>query len=48
MNIGNITLKFVGIFAGLLQYFPKNRAILAQKLGEEKKFVKIRFLLFYD
>ena len=31
-------LKFVGsILSGLLKYFPKNRAILVQKLGEEKK-----------
>ena len=28
--------------------FSKNRAILVQKLGEEKKIVKIRFRLFYD
>ena len=28
--------KIIGIFTGLLQYFPKNRAILVQKLGEEK------------
>ena len=27
----------MGIFTGLLQYFPKNRAMLVQKLGEEKK-----------
>ena len=27
----------VGIITGFLQYFPKNRAILVQKLGEEKK-----------
>ena len=26
-------------FTGLLQYFPKKRAILVQKLGEEKKSV---------
>ena len=27
----------VGILSGLLQYFPKNRVILIQKLGAEKK-----------
>ena len=27
----------VGILSGLLQYLPKNRAILVQKLGAEKK-----------
>jgi hypothetical protein len=32
----------------LLQYFPKHRAILVQKLGEEKEVVKIRFRLFSD
>ena len=37
----------VGIFIGLLQYLPKNRAILVQKLGEEI-IVKIRFRLFKD
>ena len=37
----------VGILSGLLQYFPKNRAILLQKYGAEKKIVKIRFRLFY-
>ena len=31
----------VDIFTRLLQYFPKNRAILVQKLGEEKKFSAI-------
>ena len=25
-----------GIITGLLQYFPKNRALLVQKLGDEK------------
>ena len=30
----------VGIFTGFLQYFPKNRAILVQKLGEESKLSK--------
>ena len=34
----------VGIFTWLLQYFPKNRDILVQKLWGEKKVVKIRFL----
>ena len=35
---GHITLKVlsVGIFTGLLQYFPKDRAILVQKLGKKK------------
>ena len=42
---GHIMLKFL---FGLLQYFPKNRAILVQDLGEEKKIVKIRFQLFKD
>ena len=43
---GHIKLKLsVGIFTGLLQYLPKNRAILVQKLGG-KKIVKNRFLLF--
>jgi len=27
----------VGIFTGLLQYFPKNRAILVQRLGKKEK-----------
>ena len=38
LKYGHITLKFlsVGISSGLLQYFPKNRAILVQKLGAEK------------
>ena len=30
----------VDILSGLLQYFPKNRAILGQKLGDEKKLLK--------
>ena len=30
----------------MLQYFPKNRAILVQKLGEEKKFSKSVFGYF--
>ena len=30
----------VGIFTWLLQYFPKNRAILVQKLWGEKKLSK--------
>ena len=30
----------VGIFTCLLQYFPKNRAILVQKLWGEKKLSK--------
>ena len=33
----------VGIFTWLLQYFPKNTAILVQKLGEEKKLSKSVF-----
>ena len=41
-------LKFVGILSWLLQYFPKNRAILFQKLGVDKKFVKIRFPPFCE
>ena len=28
------------IFTGLLQYFPKNWAILFQKLGKEKRIAK--------
>ena len=30
----------VGTLSGLLQYFPKNRAILVQKLGADKKLSK--------
>ena len=30
----------VGILSGLLQYFPKNRAIFVQKLGGRKKLSK--------
>ena len=30
----------------MLQYFPKNRAILVQKLGEEKKLSKSAFGYF--
>jgi len=30
----------VGILSGLLQYFPKNRTILVQKLEVEKKLFK--------
>ena len=33
----------VGIFTWLLQYFPKNRAILVQKLWGEKKLSKSVF-----
>ena len=34
----HITLKFVSRYlSGLLQYFPKNRAILVQKLEAEKE-----------
>ena len=36
----------VGIFTWLLQYFPKNRAILAQKLWGEKKLSKSVFGYF--
>ena len=45
---GNITLKFlsVGIFTCLSQYFPKNRAILVQKLWGEKKLSKSVFGYF--
>ena len=44
---GHITLKFVnGIFTWLLQYFPKNRAILVQKLWGEKKLSKSVFGIF--
>ena len=44
---GHITLSLsVGIFTWLLQYFPKNRAILVQKLWGEKKFSKSGFGLF--
>ena len=40
-------LSKFGHITGLLQNFPKNRAILV-KLGKEKKIVKISFRLFYD
>ena len=44
---GHITLKLsVGIFTWLLQYFPKNRAILVQKLWGEKKLTKSVFGYF--
>ena len=33
----------VGIFTWLVQYLPENRAILVQKLGEEKKMSKSVF-----
>ena len=33
----------VGIFTWLLRYFPKNRAILVQKLWGEKKLSKSVF-----
>ena len=36
MDISRQSLS-VGIFSGLLQYFPINRDILVQKLEEEKK-----------
>ena len=39
---GNITLKFVGRYF----YFPKNRAILVQKLWGEKKLTKSVFGYF--
>ena len=29
-------ILLVGILSGLLQYFPKNKAILVQKFGAEK------------
>ena len=47
MDISRKSLS-VGIFTWLLQYFPKNMAILVRKLGEEEKVVKIRFRLFKD
>ena len=38
---GHTKLKLsVGILSGLLQYFQKDRPILVQKLGEEKKLSK--------
>ena len=38
---GHITLSLsAGIFTWLLQYFPKNRAILVQKMWGEKKLSK--------
>ena len=37
MDISPYSLS-VGIFTWLLKYFPKNRAILVQKLWEEKNF----------
>ena len=39
MDISRKSLS-IGIFTCLLQYFPKNRAILVQKLGKEKKLTK--------
>ena len=36
----------VGIFTWLLQYFPKNRAILVQKFWGEKKLSKSVFGYF--
>ena len=36
----------VGIFTWLLQYFPKNRAILVQKLWGEKKLSELVFGYF--
>ena len=36
----------VGIFTWLLQYFPKNRAILVQKLWGEKKLSEFVFGYF--
>ena len=36
MDISRKSLS-VGILIGMLQHFPKNRAILVQKLGAEKK-----------
>ena len=44
---GQITLKFVGrFFTWLLQYFPKNIAILVQKFWGEKKLSKFVFGYF--
>ena len=44
---GNITLSLsVVIFNCLLQYFPRNRAILVQKLWGEKKLSKSVFGYF--
>ena len=44
---GHIKLKLsVGIFTGLLQYLPKNRAILVQKLGGKTKLSKTVFCCF--
>ena len=42
MDISRKSLS-VGIFTWLLQYFPKNRAILVQKLWGEKKLSKSVF-----
>ena len=41
-----ITLKFVGRYFYLVVYFPKNRAILVQKLWGEKKLSKSVFGYF--
>ena len=41
-----LTCPKVGNFTWFLQYFPKNRAILVQKLWGEKKVAEIRFSLF--
>ena len=43
---GHITLKFVGRYFYLLKYFPKNKAILVQKLWGEKKLSKSVFGYF--
>ena len=45
MDISRLSLS-VGIFTWLLQYFPKNRAILIQKLWGEKKLSKFVFGYF--
>ena len=45
MDISRLSSLSVGIFTWLLQYFPQNRVISVQKLGAEKKIVKIRFRL---
>ena len=45
MDISRQSLS-VGIFTWLLQYFPKNRTILVQKLWGEKKLSKSVFGYF--
>jgi hypothetical protein len=45
MEISRQSLS-VGIFTWLLQYFPKNRAVLFQKLWGEKKLSKSVFSYF--